>query len=178
MQDESGWRSEAVELERDAIVSGIARRSHALLTVMRPKTWSVHAFNGRSWRRTLLPAGFLHAWMSKFGIVLGYSIPPIVLGVNTSAPCELVARIENQSTTYIPLPIEFRPNAIVGLRESDLWFTGHRTTFHWDGVTWREAAPELGSVGAVVDEDGALWFVGARSATGWPHTALYRVRRK
>ncbi|MCK6538053.1 MAG: hypothetical protein L6Q84_34195 [Polyangiaceae bacterium] len=74
--------------------------------------------------------------------------------------------------------MEFRPNAIVGRHETDLWFTGNQSTYHWDGTTWSEPAPPIQAQGGVVDEEGSFWFVGARSATGWPHPALYRVRRK
>ncbi|MFO0564414.1 MAG: hypothetical protein U0263_02070 [Polyangiaceae bacterium] len=76
------------------------------------------------------------------------------------------------------LPSEFRADAIVGRDETDLWVTGRSNVLHWDGTTWREAAPPLPASGGVVDEDGAFWFVGPRSTTGWPHVALYRVRRK
>jgi hypothetical protein len=179
VQDELGWRSKALVLGADAIVYGVARRGHALLHVM--STWRVHELVEDSWRATGLPRMFLYDWMSDRGVVFARSIPTIstlVGGSPTGPPCELVARIAGGDTRFIPLPDEFRPNAIVGREETDLWFAGGENVLHWDGKFWRQATPPLRAADGVVDEEGAFWFVGARSATGWPHPALYRVRRK
>lgn len=188
LQDESGWRSAAVQLAPDAMVHGVAQRGYALVHALRLKApWTVYRFEGRAWHPTQLPVMFSYMWVSEHGLVLANSMPAVSDMVGrpagpTGRSCEVLARIERGGTIqYVGLPTEFRPNAIVGRMETDLWLTGLTgpwSTYHWDGKIWREAAPPIQTQGGVVDEDGAFWFVGARSSTGWPNAALYRLRRK
>lgn len=183
VQDETGRKSTAVELPPDAVVHGVARRGHALVHSLRPKApWEVYWLEGRSWHATQLPVMFSYTWMSDQGVVFATSIPTISdmvtrRAAREGAPCELLARVERQTVTYIPLPPGFRPRGIAGRTETDLWLPGGEDVLHWDGTTWRQAAPSLGAAGGVVDEDGAFWFVGAGSS-GAQHSSLYRVRRK
>lgn len=184
LRDESGWRSAEVELQPDAVLHGVARRGFALAHSLRFKApWTVYRFEGGSWRPTQLPVMFSYAWLSDQGVVFATSVPQVSDMVRrpagaTGEPCEMVARIEGGTIRYMSLPAEFLPNAIVGRRETDLWVPGHTNVLHWDGATWRQAAPRLEASGGVVDDEGAFWFVGARTITGWPHAALFRVRRK
>lgn len=178
LQDDLGWRGAGVRLEPEAIVQGVANRHFAVARVFRRRLpWTMRVFNGDSWSPSSLPAHLAYRWMSDSGVLFAHSVPPIVLGIHTGRPCELVARVEVQTTTYIPLPPEFRPRGIVGRSETDLWFPGGENVLHWDGTTWRQAAPPLEASSGFVDEAGAFWFVGARSS-GAQHSSLYRVRRK
>ena len=183
LQDESGWRSVELALEPDAVTHGVAGRRRALVGSFRLRVpRAVYEFDGASWSpRWDLPRDFAYAWISADGVVLAFSLQRPVLHAGRAdggQECELVARIAGHSVAFAALPTELHPTAIVGRHETDLWFTGRSNVFHWDGTTWRQASPPLRAAHGVVDEDGAFWFVGPRSTTGWPHPALFRVRRK
>jgi hypothetical protein len=183
IQDETGWRSAEASIEHDAIPHGVAGRRHAFAHSLRPRgPRTVYEFDGVFWSpRWGLPRDFSYTWMSTQGVVFAHSLPRPALHGNRAreAPtCEVVVRIAGRSVVRSALPMGFRPNAIVGREETDLWFAGGENVLHWDGKLWRQATPPLRAADGVVDEEGAFWFVGARSATGWPHPALYRVRRK